>query len=230
MVKSKGLNEWCKTLLDAGHFTFNCPTCAKEWPWQEVRQLAHLTQEECGSCEEKLARIMTQKAELYRKCPNCGLFVQRMDLEQLSVQCPPCSERSKKAFQFCWDCLREWKNADLQNDSCGNESCNLTALLLGCGTIEDQASAVYECPKVRACPNCEALAEHCLGGCPAVSCPNCRYKFCYRCLKLNGYHERMQAGLAVCRIAERQKLTGKKIYNKKGRLQRSFIGQYGLST
>uniref|UniRef100_UPI00398F5A75 E3 ubiquitin-protein ligase DDB_G0292642-like n=1 Tax=Pristiophorus japonicus TaxID=55135 RepID=UPI00398F5A75 len=219
MVMSKGLKEWCKALLDEGRLTFNCPKCAKEWPWQEVRQLSQLTQEECGPYEEQLGRIMTQKAESYRKCPDCSLYVQRMDMEKLCVQCPPCSKRSKKVFQFCWDCLREWKNADMQNDSCGNESCSVTALLLGCSTIEDMASAVYGCPKVRACPNCEALAEHCMRGCPSVLCPNCRHLFCYRCLELNGCHRERQAGLICCPIAERQKLTGKKVYSKNAHLQ-----------
>ncbi|XP_038662842.1 uncharacterized protein LOC119971422 isoform X2 [Scyliorhinus canicula] len=67
MVKSSGLREWCKALLDSGCFTFNCPKCAKEWPWQEVRHLAQLSQEECRRYEEQLGRIMAEKKELYRK-------------------------------------------------------------------------------------------------------------------------------------------------------------------
>ncbi|XP_067853538.1 E3 ubiquitin-protein ligase RNF144A-like [Heptranchias perlo] len=219
LVRSKGLNEWCKALLNEGRFTFNCPKCAKEWPWQEVRQLARLSKGECGPCEEQLGRIMTPKAELYQKCPDCSLYVQRMDLEKLCVQCLPCSERSKKVFQFCWDCVREWKSTDVQSDSCGNESCSLTALLLGCSTIEDKASVVYGCPKVRACPNCEVLAEHCRKGCPSVLCPNCNHVFCYRCLELNGCHRERPAGLTLCPIVERQKLTGKMAYSKRRNLQ-----------
>ncbi|GCB83276.1 hypothetical protein scyTo_0023662, partial [Scyliorhinus torazame] len=67
MVKSSGLREWYKALLDSGRFTFNCPKCAKEWPWQEVRHLAQLSQEECRRYEEQLGRIMTEKMEMYRK-------------------------------------------------------------------------------------------------------------------------------------------------------------------
>ncbi|GCB71051.1 hypothetical protein scyTo_0010916 [Scyliorhinus torazame] len=94
---------------------FNCPKCAKEWPWQEVRHLAQLSQEECRRYEEQLGRIMTEK-KMYRKCPVCSLYVQRMDAEKLCVQCLPCSEKSKKTFQFCWECQREWKNTDVQSD------------------------------------------------------------------------------------------------------------------
>ncbi|GCC26471.1 hypothetical protein chiPu_0004888 [Chiloscyllium punctatum] len=114
VIKSSGLKEWCKALLDEGGFTFNCPKCAKEWPWQEVRKIAQLTQDECKSFEEQLNRIMKPRAESYKKCPNCRLYVQRMDPEKLCVQCLPCSEKSNKTIRFCWGCLREWKNPDAQ--------------------------------------------------------------------------------------------------------------------
>ncbi|XP_048402990.1 probable E3 ubiquitin-protein ligase RNF144A-A [Stegostoma tigrinum] len=201
VVKSSGLKQWCKALLDEGGFTFNCPKCAQEWPWQEVRKIAQLTQEECRSYEAQLHSIMKPKAKSYKKCPSCSLYVQRMDPEMLSVQCLPCSEKSDKSFQFCWECLREWKNADGQSDSCGNKSCSLTALLLSCGTIKQKRSEVYGCPKVRACPKCETLTQHCLSGCPDVLCPNCHHQFCYRCL---GFEECN----TNCCIAKRQKLTG----------------------
>ncbi|XP_038662020.1 probable E3 ubiquitin-protein ligase RNF144A-A isoform X2 [Scyliorhinus canicula] len=153
---------------------------------------------------------MAGKKELYRKCPVCSLYVQRMDADKLCVQCLPCSEKSKKTFQFCWGCQREWKNTDMQSNNCGNESCSLTALLLGCGTIKKMASEVRGCPKIRACPNCETLAQHCMRGCPDVKCPNCRYRFCFRCLELNGC-------CTDCQIVGRQKLTGKKVYKKRVR-------------
>ncbi|XP_072451828.1 probable E3 ubiquitin-protein ligase RNF144A-A [Chiloscyllium punctatum] len=211
VIKSSGLKEWCKALLDEGGFTFNCPKCAKEWPWQEVRKIAQLTQDECKSFEEQLNRIMKPRAESYKKCPNCRLYVQRMDPEKLCVQCLPCSEKSNKTIRFCWGCLREWKNPDAQSNSCGNTSCSLTALLLSCDTIDDQASPVYGCPSVRACPSCEALMQHSGGRCPSVSCPSCHCRFCFRCLESFGHHRGIQAGSSRCCIVERQELTGQKV-------------------
>eukprot|EP00062_Callorhinchus_milii_P026408 gi/632988473/ref/XP_007883132.1/ PREDICTED: probable E3 ubiquitin-protein ligase RNF217 [Callorhinchus milii] len=215
LVESKGLNKWCEAVLNEGHLVFKCPKCCKVWLWQEVCALACLTQEERSSCEEIISRITTQADESFKKCPECGLYVQRVDLEKLSAECLPCSETKKKVFVFCFDCLREWRNPDVQSNSCGNGACTFTALLQGCPTINVQNTVVHGCPKVRACPNCEVLTQHCLEGCSNIDCPNCNYTFCFRCLGLDENHT---GGLQGCSIAERQKVSGNKVYEKREQL------------
>ncbi|XP_048379963.2 uncharacterized protein LOC125448605 [Stegostoma tigrinum] len=180
------LKAWAKSRIDTGICSFPCETCKKEWVWQEVCKLALFTEEERDCYEKKLIELTKDDITSYKKCPDCNFLVQRMDPESLCVECLSCSNAKGKLYQFCWECMREWKNPASRNKECGNKSCSITAMLLSCPLIEAPSIAVHQCPVVRACPNCETLVSHCQQGCPLVTCPNCFYEFCYRCLGIEG--------------------------------------------
>uniref|UniRef100_A0A8C2A2N0 RING-type domain-containing protein n=1 Tax=Cyprinus carpio TaxID=7962 RepID=A0A8C2A2N0_CYPCA len=176
------LIDCCKAQLkDVSHFEFNlCPLCKKEWPYDEVRKLAKLTTEEQLSFEEQLGTNTVKKI-----CPGCGTFVQRLDVSNLCVQCSICTVRNRKTYEFCWQCLREWKGSQTHADRCDNEGCSIyPKLLRDCPMI----SLTYftngvQCPKLRKCPSCDTLIEHNNIGCNNIKCPKCNNEFCFICLK-----------------------------------------------
>ncbi|XP_067880124.1 potential E3 ubiquitin-protein ligase ariadne-2-like isoform X3 [Heterodontus francisci] len=179
----------------------------------------------CGHITEPLSLKAWAKARI-EMCPDCNFLVQRVDLQSLCVECLFCSNARGKLYQFCWDCLREWKSPASHSTDCGNKSCTITAMLLSCPLIEAPDIEVHQCPVVRACPNCEALVSHCLEGCPQVECPNCFHSFCYRCLGIEecNYAEIVELSddddtdyencddSSECIRAGRQKITGRKNY------------------
>ncbi|XP_078056923.1 E3 ubiquitin-protein ligase ARIH2-like isoform X2 [Mustelus asterias] len=209
-----------------GVHSFPCQSCKKEWVWQEVCKLALFTTAERKSYEKKLMEQIKDDTASYRKCPGCNLLVQRVDPENLCVECLSCSNAKGKLYWFCWDCMREWKSPASLSTDCGNKSCTTTAMLLSCPLIDAPHLEVYQCPVVRACPNCETLVSHCQEGCPQVECPNCFYEFCYRCLGIEGcnYAEFVELSddedtdyedlddSSECIRAGRQKITGRKNY------------------
>ncbi|XP_006014427.1 uncharacterized protein LOC102366774 [Latimeria chalumnae] len=204
MVEATGLKTWWEKTLEKGHFTFNCPKCTKEWAWQEMRELTWITQGEMPWFEHKIEQLTKGRHDDYKKCPECCLYVQRIDSENLCVPCLPCSKKKKKVYKFCWACLREWQGDAPRMDCCDNPLCTATATLLSCPVIAEGHGQLSGCPTFRACPNCEALIQHTLRGCSNMTCPNCANIFCYRCLKVCCY--------SMCHVKKRQKLTGKYDY------------------
>uniref|UniRef100_H2ZWS0 RBR-type E3 ubiquitin transferase n=1 Tax=Latimeria chalumnae TaxID=7897 RepID=H2ZWS0_LATCH len=201
MVEATGLKTWWEKTLEKGHFTFNCPKCAKEWAWQEMRKLTQITQGEMPWFECKIEQLTKGWHDDYKKCPECCLYVQRIDSENLCMPCLPCSEK-KKVYKFCWACLREWQGDAPCMDCCDNPMCIATATLLSCPVIAEGHGRLSGCPMFRACPNCETLIQHMLTHCINMTCPNCANYFCFRCLKTPCY--------GTCCVEKRQKLTGKK--------------------
>ncbi|XP_067880123.1 E3 ubiquitin-protein ligase RNF144A-like isoform X2 [Heterodontus francisci] len=220
------LKAWAKARIEMGIRSFPCQSCKKEWVWQEVCKLALFSEEERECYEQKLVELTKDDTASYKKCPDCNFLVQRVDLQSLCVECLFCSNARGKLYQFCWDCLREWKSPASHSTDCGNKSCTITAMLLSCPLIEAPDIEVHQCPVVRACPNCEALVSHCLEGCPQVECPNCFHSFCYRCLGIEecNYAEIVELSddddtdyencddSSECIRAGRQKITGRKNY------------------
>ncbi|XP_078391095.1 E3 ubiquitin-protein ligase DDB_G0292642-like [Cetorhinus maximus] len=220
------LKAWAKARIDTGNWSFPCQSCKKEWVWQEVCKLALFTGEERECYQKKLVELTKDDTASFKKCPDCNFLVQRLDLERLCVECLFCSNARGKLYQFCWDCMREWKNPDPLSPDCGNKSCTITATLLSCPLIDVPHIEVHQCPVVRACPNCEALVSHCQEGCPQVVCPNCFSEFCYRCLGIEECNHAEFVELSddddtnckdlydfsVCIRAGRQKITGRKNY------------------
>uniref|UniRef100_A0A669F8J5 RBR-type E3 ubiquitin transferase n=1 Tax=Oreochromis niloticus TaxID=8128 RepID=A0A669F8J5_ORENI len=128
------------------------------------------------------------------QCPGCGSTVVRENGSDLNVLCKVCTAVKGRPFEFCWQCLREWKGARPRKDRCGNRGCCNPSLetLKKCPDItlyEDEYECqygVHVCPSVRACPTCGLLLEHSKKDCPSVDCPRCSVTFCFVCLKHSG--------------------------------------------
>ncbi|XP_078056925.1 E3 ubiquitin-protein ligase RNF19B-like [Mustelus asterias] len=177
---SRLLKAKMKNLLDSGHHRLSCPKCGQGWAWQEVRSLALFSDLEQRRYEEKISQLTENDTESHKKCPRCGLLVER--LEDDCVECPACPGNKGQPYRFCWGCERKWQGAAPQEGGCKRKSCNMVALLISCPSISSPHLSVNGCPVVRACPNCKALISH-AGGCKYVSCGNCANRFCYRCLE-----------------------------------------------
>ncbi|XP_072447403.1 uncharacterized protein [Chiloscyllium punctatum] len=174
-----------KWLLNKGHSSFVCTLCpGGAMPWQGLRLVLDLPEDELRECERELQRN-SQQPSLLSKCPACSRLMQRLSKSELIVTCPSCPCSGGKDCRFCWDCLREWTGS--QGDRCGYSDCSSLLLLRSCSVIESVRSAVHQCPRVRKCPGCQNLLGH-AGGCNNILCPYCRCSFCYRCLTVSPRH------------------------------------------
>ncbi|XP_048476110.1 E3 ubiquitin-protein ligase RNF217-like isoform X2 [Rhincodon typus] len=172
-----------KWTLEKGNCIFMCTLCPRGGiPWQTIRQLLQLPEDELRICESKLVANAQKLSILLNKCPVCSSLVQRVSEKELMVTCPSCPGSGGKDHRFCWECLRVWKG-DL-GDQCGYGDCRCLVLLRSCSVINAPQSAVHQCPTVRSCPECHVLLSH-WGGCNNMVCPYCRCTFCYRCLAVS---------------------------------------------
>uniref|UniRef100_UPI00398E4B98 E3 ubiquitin-protein ligase DDB_G0292642-like n=1 Tax=Pristiophorus japonicus TaxID=55135 RepID=UPI00398E4B98 len=200
-VDPKSLTAWCRSLMDqismTGNFTFHRPAvkegteekCNKQWSYVEVRRHALLTDEEQQYFEEKFATLAAAKYCEYKwlnksLCPGCKSCVERKDLTNLSVKCSICTVEKGKCYEFCWQCMKEWKGQLPRSDRCDNEGCINLQLdtLKNCGTKVISDSNIQNCPKIRACPTCGVLTEH-KDMCKYVMCTRCHVEFCFACLQ-----------------------------------------------
>uniref|UniRef100_A0A3P8SZ51 Uncharacterized protein n=1 Tax=Amphiprion percula TaxID=161767 RepID=A0A3P8SZ51_AMPPE len=86
-VTPESPTQWCRNLLDQGHYTFKGPAlvegttrCNKAWSYQEVRRLADLSVEEMQHFEDNMARMTAarhcfQGESLPDKCYNSNIFL-----------------------------------------------------------------------------------------------------------------------------------------------------------
>uniref|UniRef100_A0A8C4ZXG6 RING-type domain-containing protein n=1 Tax=Gadus morhua TaxID=8049 RepID=A0A8C4ZXG6_GADMO len=215
-VTPQYLTVWCRSLLDQGQYTFNCPAltvgtvpCGAVWDYTEVRRLALLTEEEMLDFEMTLGRLAAAQFCDFKACPGCKTYVERQALDNLCFDCTICEESNKPTMQFCWQCLRPWKGRAPRSDRCDNEDCSdkVLELLQGCGTITlSQVPGVGPCPSIRACPTCGMRVEHDKTGCKNIVCPRCQVGFCFVCLKLTGQCLQTSSYFRACSsgIAPRQ--------------------------
>ncbi len=120
------------------------------------------------------------------QCPGCEWLIERSDSSNLSVKCTICTVKNKRTFEFCWQCLREWKGQRPRSDRCDNEDCSNRDLdlLRDCANIILKSAGNIECPAVRACPTCGMLINHNTEKCKNITCSQCTKEFCFVCLKL----------------------------------------------
>uniref|UniRef100_A0A8C6U9J6 RING-type domain-containing protein n=1 Tax=Neogobius melanostomus TaxID=47308 RepID=A0A8C6U9J6_9GOBI len=226
-VTPDSLSEFCRHQLDQGNFKFKCPAlvqgttkCNKPWSYQEVRRLADLSVEEMQYFEENIARLAATEGREIQPCPKCKTNVERKDLTNLCVQCPICSADQERAYQFCWQCLRQWKGRGPRSDRCDNNGCsnkNLE-LLQTCKTIDlPEVQGATNCPSVRACPKCGAIVEHSRKFCKNVHCPRCRLEFCFICLKAKKKCNRTSTPYSLCQGGVAPRQTSIPVRNKDGR-------------
>ncbi|XP_037615325.1 uncharacterized protein LOC119482032 [Sebastes umbrosus] len=194
-VTPESLTGWCRSLLDQGQYKFKCPAlkngtlekCDAKWSYKEVRRHALLTDEEMEYFEENIARLAATEYCEYKTCPGCKTYLERADLTNLSVQCIVCTADKKKVYEFCWQCLKQWKGAARRSDRCDNDGCinHDLELLKNCKTTAlPEVNGVDACPSIRVCPTCGQRAAHDKTGCKNIICPRCQVEFCFVCLKL----------------------------------------------
>lgn len=182
----EALTNYCRVQLGQGKAELRCPVCKKQWSYAEVRTLAKLTPEEQQYFEETLGNNASRKIADIKNCPGCDWLIERSDSSNLSVQCTICSVNKGKNFEFCWQCLREWKGQRPRSDRCDNDGCSNKDLdlLRDCKTIILKRASNIECPAVRACPTCGLLLNHNTEQCKNIVCSRCDKEFCFVCLKL----------------------------------------------
>ncbi|KAI3376363.1 hypothetical protein L3Q82_016831 [Scortum barcoo] len=188
-VTPTSLTDWCRRLLDQGECRFVCgqTNCDVEWPFKEVCKMALLTPEEMRHFEKKLLSNAAKDNLNIKVCPGCKSRVTRADLSDLSVECTVCTADKKRPYRFCCQCLREWKGPAPRSDRCQNDGCINQPLetLRTCPDIDFKAvEGVTGCPCIRACPTCGLVVEHNSNHCKGLTCPRCKVKFCFVCLKL----------------------------------------------
>ncbi|CAI5669056.1 unnamed protein product [Oreochromis niloticus] len=187
-VTPTSLTNWCRRLLDQGESRFVCggSGCSAEWTFAEVFKMALLTPQENANFRRTLAFNAARQTHTSKLCPGCRSTVVREDGSDLNVLCKVCTAVKGQLFEFCWQCLREWKGARPRKDRCGNRGCFNPSIqtLKKCPQIT--FDLVKKCPSVRACPTCGFLLEHSKKYCKSVHCPRCNETFCFVCLKRSG--------------------------------------------
>ncbi|XP_028284772.1 probable E3 ubiquitin-protein ligase ARI8 [Parambassis ranga] len=188
-VTPMSLTKWCLMLLNQGKSRFVCghPGCNTVWPFVEVCKMALLTPPEVNRIKKNLAFNSYKENLNIQTCPGCMSSVVREDGSNLRVRCKTCMTKRGCTFEFCWQCLKEWKGPwRHRSDHCDNEGCHNPALrtLAACPEMTFDSMRV-RCPSVRACPTCGALLEHSKKMCKHIICPRCDVSFCFICLKPN---------------------------------------------
>ena len=190
-VDANSVTAYCKNRIDEHETEFCCPAiegsgtkkCGKEWPYDEVRRVAHLTPQEERYFENKLSENAAIQFCDFKECPGCNSFVERKDLANLRVHCSFCSKG--RTYDFCWNCKSEWSGPTTSAVKCGNSKCE-----------HPDMPSIREAPMVtlhenqvpcrRACPTCGLILEHSLKFCKMLICCRCKKEFCFLCLKLKG--------------------------------------------
>ncbi|XP_031557708.1 E3 ubiquitin-protein ligase arih1-like [Actinia tenebrosa] len=187
-ITPESLTSYCRSLLDTGKSRFLCPYlspdeppvyCGKEWDYITVRRLAVLTSDEKKEFESKISENFLMKSAGIQECPRCMSMAERPE-KKVRVVCPLCTLRRGTNFEFCWNCLREWKTTGTKK--CGNEDCSgedpRLKILRECK--KKTVIGVENCPAIRACVKCGMLIEH-IKNCKQMIC-RCKAEFCFICL------------------------------------------------
>ncbi|KAJ8008440.1 hypothetical protein DPEC_G00104840 [Dallia pectoralis] len=154
-VTPESLTGWCRSLLDQGQLKFLCPglkpnttmKCGAEWSYQEVRRLAVLTTEEMEHFEKTLAAAAAATYCEYKSCPGCKSYIEREDLSNLCVMCTVCTADKAQTYEFCWQCMKQWKGPQERSDHCDNDGCinHDLELLMNCETTTFTEADFYSC-------------------------------------------------------------------------------------
>uniref|UniRef100_A0A3Q3E4Z7 RING-type domain-containing protein n=1 Tax=Labrus bergylta TaxID=56723 RepID=A0A3Q3E4Z7_9LABR len=188
-VTPTSLIDWCRRQLDEGKMEFVCgqPKCDAVWSFEDVCKMALLTPAETENIDKRLFNLAKDNLGA-KKCPGCESLVVREDQNDLRVCCTVCTRNKARAYEFCWQCLKEWTGPSEHDDHCANPECvnQPLEILRKCPeiTLKD-VKMVTSCPSVRACPTCGLLIEHSTIHCKSIVCTRCKKKFCFVCLKLS---------------------------------------------
>ena len=180
-----------------------CPNCLLDLAWLEIENQKYAIC--CGNCKTKIdiddvihfgipdgteKQFITSALSLnlinkedVQQCPSCLSYCERIDPEDIQVNCAYCTNELSKPYLFCWNCLGEWNNKE-NNIQCGNKDCGniIDKILNESPKITFEGSRkIIETPSVRACPNCYSLVEH-IELCNEMTCTSCEHIFCFICL------------------------------------------------
>ncbi|XP_074518456.1 uncharacterized protein LOC141784516 [Halichoeres trimaculatus] len=186
-VTPTSLMEWCQRLLDQGESRFVCGVCDAEWLCGEVYRMALMTPEEIDHFDEILFDRAASDLLGTKTCPGCKSFTVRKNLKDLRVRCSVCTANKGKSYEFCWQCLKEWKRPSPYPDRCAEDGCTNQdmEILRTCEEINfKEVKDVTGCPSIRACPTCGFLIEHSSERCKNIICQRCKVQFCFVCLRL----------------------------------------------
>ncbi|TRZ03621.1 hypothetical protein DNTS_032847 [Danionella cerebrum] len=182
----EALTSCCKVQLLKGDTQFKCPLCKEKWKYEEVKNLAKLTDEEKVDFEDKLGTNTANRIVKMKNCPGCDTFIERRDVGNLCVECSICTHRTGRSYEFCWQCMGKWKGSLGASNRCGNAGCTSREKVLAeCPMIKLSyfRNIDVQCPLKRACTSCGMLIEHSTNGCNNMTCPHCCLEFCFICLK-----------------------------------------------
>ena len=210
----ESLTAYCESLLNANKFRFFCPYispsgayCGSEWDYVIIRRLAVLTYDEKKLFETKITENYLRKAIGIQECAKCNSLCERQNKEDRRVICPVCTRKQRVKFEFCWYCLKEWKNGS-STEECGNGGCTGEdhRLKILSSAAKKTIVGVANCPARRACPSCGMLIEH-IQACKHMACI-CGQKFCFICLKMPAANGSYQCGSynSRCQVAPIQKV------------------------
>ena len=128
------LTQWCRMQLDDGKFEFTCPAltsankqCNRIWPYEEVRRLAMLDDDEQEWFETRLNDNCIRLIN-FCKCPECFSYYELNDCARagLRVDCTICPLIYSKRFAFCWQCENPWIDVpfgQMRRDKCARGDC-----------------------------------------------------------------------------------------------------------
>ena len=175
----------CRTLLDSKKSEFHCPVkeCKKVWEYSQVRHAALLTLEECRYFESKLSQNVMRRTLDLKSCPRCYMTCERKERSVIITNCPACTKKLSRCYEFCWQCGKEWTGPQSTTaKKCGRPDCEHPSLPAVRNAV---MISKYECmfPNIRACPTCGTLAEHTAEKCKFVICPQCKIPYCFLCLR-----------------------------------------------
>jgi hypothetical protein len=209
------LTNWAKYTFESGKLTLTCPalvgktgTCNTELSFKDLKKLALLTLDECEYFEAILCENSIKNSLKIKQCPKCKTYIERVDLNDLKMECSVCKSVFKRDFAFCWQCDNEWVGGNGKFvESCGLPMCRSKDLeilsmcayikLLSCRDLDP-------IPSIRACPLCGKLAEHNGSGCKNIVCPKCNKSICFSCLKTTEVCLESSSHYGKCSVAPRQ--------------------------
>lgn len=137
-----------------------CPLCKKEWPFDIIKLYGGATTTELDESEKGISQNFCNRSTDINQCPKCQSYCMRQKPTVNSVHCIMCSKKRESSYNFCWFCLKEWKNS-LWSNTCGNANCadaKKLAQLQNCGKVKVGFIDV-EIFKIHACPYCGTLIE-----------------------------------------------------------------------
>uniref|UniRef100_A0A3B4TQL8 RING-type domain-containing protein n=1 Tax=Seriola dumerili TaxID=41447 RepID=A0A3B4TQL8_SERDU len=189
-----------RALMSCGHAV--TPTSLTNWCRRLLDQVVlNADKKNCEIIMKETSLCFRLSPPSTSQCPGCSTSV-RKETSNLSVRCAVCTANRGRVYEFCWQCLREWKGPAPRSDRCENDGCCNESLkaLKNCPDITfESVTGVTGCPSIRACPTCGSLVEHSRKHCRNIVCPRCGSQFCFVCLKPTG-----GCYSAQCPVAPRQ--------------------------